>query len=327
MWNFIDDSGSFSWANKGKSLFCGLTVADAELPELEKRFEAWKRTIVGHSKAELKGQDLSANQLYSFSYKVLPPARQQIYVTLVSGDTSITAELSLQKLRDQTAELFRLASERCAQNGNRRLTETYRQMSGWINNRSTSNIFWIIVLQQAIIDTIQHAIVRFAEPNFADEFENIEIAIDENSFVRRDAHIEFWREWLRNDLMKNSRIGGIMTNKQWPPTHPFKRKYLIHNGLYNFKDLFQNHTKFHDSKSMVGLQVVDICAHIFYRCLRNDTDTRAFDILRPRVMGKDGVVLRNVKVDERSLHKGDLANHVSEFDLEEWKRLADERSG
>jgi hypothetical protein len=32
----------------------------AELADLEKRFIGWKRTIVGHSKEELKGQDLRA---------------------------------------------------------------------------------------------------------------------------------------------------------------------------------------------------------------------------------------------------------------------------
>ena len=64
MWNFIDDSGSFSWSNKGTSLFCGVTVSDAELPQLEKRFVAWKRSVIGHSNRELKGQDLTANQLY-----------------------------------------------------------------------------------------------------------------------------------------------------------------------------------------------------------------------------------------------------------------------
>src|SRR6266481_2726860 len=126
--------------------------------------------------------------------------------------------------------------------------------------------------------------------------------------------------------MKGSRIGGLITIKEWPPDHPFKRKYLIHKGLYNFNDLFQKHTEFHDSKSLAGLQVADICAHIFYRYFRSDPDVRAFDMLRPRVVGKHGVVLRDVTVNESSLIKDDLANHVSEFDLEEWKRLADDRS-
>ena len=82
MWNFIDDSGSFSWDNKGKSLFCGVTVSDVELPRLEERFLAWKRSIIGESKRELKGQELTANQLYSFSQKVLPRTARDIHLTL-----------------------------------------------------------------------------------------------------------------------------------------------------------------------------------------------------------------------------------------------------
>ena len=71
MWNVVDDSGSFSWGNnKGRSLFCGITVSDAELPELQKRFLAWKRTVVGHSTQELKGKDLNGNRLFSFVRKV-----------------------------------------------------------------------------------------------------------------------------------------------------------------------------------------------------------------------------------------------------------------
>jgi hypothetical protein len=324
MWNFIDESGSFSWINKGKSLFCGVTVSDVELPQLEKRFLDWKRSIIGHGKQELKGQELNANQLFSFSYKVLPLARRDIHLTLTGGDTSVTAESYLERLRDQAAELFRLSSELCAKHKNHKLTETYRQMSGWVRNRSTSNALWIIVLQQAVLDTLQHAIVRFAEPEYSREFEDIEIAID-RSFIHRDEHRVFWKEWLRIDLMKSSRIGTNFAIKEWPPDHPFKRKYRVYKGLVDYNDLFHNHTDFHDSKSMVGLQVADICANIFYRYFRDDPDTRAYDTLRPRVVGRDGYVLRVVTVDETSLHKDDLANHVSEFDLEKWKRLADER--
>jgi len=287
MWNFIDDSGSFSWGhNKGKSIFCGVTVSDVELPDLESRFLAWKRTIVGNSTQELKGSQLNANQLYSFSYKVLPPNRRNIHLTLVSGDTSITDESCVERMRDQAAELFRLSSELCAkyksdENKNDKIIETYRQMSGWVGKRSTVNVLWIVVLMQAILDTLQHGIVRFAEPEFSCEFENIEFAID-RSFIHREEHLQFWKAWLRADLMKPSRIGTFIAIKNWPPDHPFNRKYRVYKGLVNLNDLFQKHTDFHDSKSMIGLQIADICANICYRYFRDDNaDTRAYDTLRP----------------------------------------------
>ena len=323
MWNFIDESGSFSWASKGQSLFCAVTVSDAELPKLEKRFVAWKRSVAGNSKEELKGQVLTPNQLYSFCTKVLPRTARDIHLTLTGGDTGVTAESYVEKLRDQAAELFHISSELCAKCSNERLTETYRQMSGWGKNRSTSNVLWIVVLQQTIFDTLQHAIVRFAEPAQSQEFEHIEFVID-RSFIRRDEHRAFWGEWLRTDLMKSSRLGTIIAIKDWPPEHPFKRKYRIHKGLCDYGDLFHKHTDFYDSKSFIGLQVADICAHIFYRYFRDNVDTRAFDMLRPRVVGRDGYVIRNITVDDRSLHRDDLSNHVREFDLEEWKRRADD---
>lgn len=260
MQTFIDESGSFSWANPGRSLFCCVTVSDAELPHMEKRFLQWKKSIIGNGKQELKGQELTPNQLYSFSHTVLPLVRRDIHLTLVGGDTSQTAETYIERLREQAAELFRLSSELCAKHNNRRLTETYRQMSGWVKSRSTSNLLWIIVLQQAIFDSLQHAIVRFADPEYDQEFEQIEITID-RSFIRRDEHLMFWREWLRNDLMKSSRNGTIMTIKQWPPDHPFRKKYRVHKGLYDYNDLFHKHTDFHDSKAVTGLQIADICAN------------------------------------------------------------------
>jgi Protein of unknown function (DUF3800) len=306
MWNFIDDSGSFSWGNRGKSLFCGVTVSDAELSELEKRFIAWKRSIVGNSGQELKGSDLTSNQLESFVMKVLPPS-SGVMLTVVGGDTSVTAESHVEKMRDQSAELFRLTSELCAKytseaNKNERIVEFYRQMFGWVRKRSTANCLWIVVLLQTIFDTLQHGIVRFAEPELSQEFANIEFVIDQ-SFIKRDEHLQFWKEWLRADLMKSSRR-SIMTIKEWPSDHPYKKKYMMHKGLYDYRDLFHNHTTFRDSKSVIGLQVADICANICYRFYRSDhKDNRAYTRLWRRIMCEGKAEIHIIAVDERSLHQ------------------------
>ena len=100
----------------------------------------------------------------------------------------------------------------------------------------------------------------------------------------------------------------------------------MHKGLHDYNDLFHNHTDFHDSKSMIGLQVADICANIFYRYFRDNPDTRAYEMLRPRVVGKDGYLIRIITVDDSSIPKDDPSNHVGVFDMEEWKRRADERT-
>jgi hypothetical protein len=224
---------------------------------------------------------------------------------------SPTMDLGCHRSWDQSAEIFRLSSELCAKhtsdsNNNEKIVEFYRRMSGWVAKRSTPNCLWIVVLLQTIFDTLQHGIVRFAEPEFSREFENIEFVIDK-SFIQRDEHLQFWKEWLRADLMKSSRE-SIMTIKEWPPDHPYKKKCMMHKGLYDYRDLFHDHTVFRDSKSVIGLQIADICANICYRFYRDDRkDIRAYTLLWRRIMCKGGAEIHVITVDERSLHKGDLS--------------------
>jgi hypothetical protein len=103
---FIDDSGSFNWHKPGKSLFCGLTVPDRGLEALYERFARWRRTIIGHSKRELKGSELTENQLALFATKVLVTADRDIWLTVVGIDTRQTQEAIINRLRDQAAIIF-----------------------------------------------------------------------------------------------------------------------------------------------------------------------------------------------------------------------------
>ncbi|MFZ0521405.1 MAG: DUF3800 domain-containing protein [Candidatus Acidiferrales bacterium] len=321
---FLDESGSFSWTDRGISLFCGVLLLDRELSRIVERFVAWKRSIIGESKRELKGQELKPSQLLSFCQEILTADREGVSITLVGADTRRTAENYIERLREQAAEMFGLSSKLCADSDNDRVTELYRQMAGWVRNRSTPNILWIIVLEDAVIQTVQQAAIRYLDPAYDSEFENIEIAIDQ-SFIRRDEHVTFWREWLRNGLMKSSR-SGFVTVEDWSErNHPFLQKYLRQKGLYDFNDLYVKHTEFCDSRALVGVQIADICANICYRYFRGNTHLQAYDRLRPHLISKSGADITLIDVDERSLHKDSLSNHVSVLDLEEWKRKAAER--
>ena len=96
--------------------------------------------------------------------------------------------------------------------------------------------------------------------------------------------------------------------------------------LDGYRDLFHNHTEFRDSKAMVGLQVADICANICYRFYRDDRkDIRAYERLWRRIMCKGGAEIHVITVDERSLHKGDLSELVGVLDMDEYKRLGEEK--
>jgi len=321
---FIDESGAFSWHNRGRSLFAGLTVPDRNLGALSQRFEKWRRSIIGHSSRELKGKELTDSQLQSFTNYVLPLRDHDTRVTVVGADTSRTSETIVATVRDQVSKQFALSGElvRRENPSNKFLTQFYSEMSGWVKNRSAPNFLWISVLEVAILDTLQHSAVYYMEPDDDAEFENIEILID-RSFIRRDRHLWFWREWLRNALLGRShKEQGFAVPHTWAERgHPFLRKYG-EDGLFDFRDLFQNHMRFEDSKKVSGLQIADICAHICYRHWRAAGQLEAYRLLRPRVVGKHGAEIHIVQFDERSVIHDGIENHVNVFDHEALRKEA-----
>jgi hypothetical protein len=325
MKNFIDESGSFGWSTPGICLFCGVTIGDQAIDSVLERFAAWRRSIIGtRTSRELKGSELSANQLNSFAYKVLDK-EPDIWLTVVGVDTSVTSQIVPRKLCEQASVMFATASERMGEFGNKRQQESYRQLSGWARNRSPQNVLWMACLEEAIIQILQHCVARFLGPEQATEFETLNIAIDE-SFIRREEHVVFWREWLRNHLMSHSTKEGILIPRQWREyDHPFLRQFEIHPGLLNLNKLFVRNTGFFSSAKMAGLQIADICANICYRFYRGEGNFPAYQRLRRRIVGRDGRELTLIRVDERGLHQDDPKNHVTLHDPELWKRLADQR--
>jgi len=177
--NFIDDSGSFNWHDKGKSLFCGVTIAERSLPAVLERFKTWRSSVAGAgSNRELKGAELTPSQLDSFTDKVLIAADRDVWLTVVAADTRLTEEQVVRKLSEQASAIFQRSSDLCGEHGNLPLKERYRQLSGWARNRSPENVLWLAALEETVTQTLQHCIVRFLEPEDAPEFENLRIAID-----------------------------------------------------------------------------------------------------------------------------------------------------
>jgi hypothetical protein len=320
---FIDESGSFSWHTPGRSVFCGVTVPDRELDALLHRFGRWKRTIIGRSRRELKGSELTENQLSSFTSKVFPISDRDFWLTVVGIDTRVTRKAIVCEVRDQAAVIFDQSSCIAKEHNNAKLQESYRQMSGWAKNRSPENVLWMIALTETLVNSLIHTIVRFAEPEDDEEFTNIKIQIDQ-SFVKNDAHVTFWREWLRADLAKSSRTAPLLMIKQWRErNHPFLKKYEIYPGLLNLNKLYVNDTGFFSSERSPGLQIADICAQILLRHHRNAGADKAYMQLRRRIVGRGGTEINMVHLDERSLHRDDPRNHAAVFDIEEYKRRAD----
>src|ERR1017187_7829445 len=106
MQHFIDDSGSFSWQSPGVSLFVGVLLPDRSMTAVLDRFVRWKREIIGGSSRELKGEELTPNQLQSFSYKVFPSADRDPKLTVIGADTAKISKNIIEQVRKQVAEQF-----------------------------------------------------------------------------------------------------------------------------------------------------------------------------------------------------------------------------
>jgi hypothetical protein len=325
MRNFIDDSGSFNWHDKGRSPFCGVTIAERSLPAVLERFKRWRCSIVGaRSARELKGAELTPSQLDSFADKVLIAADRDVWLTVVAADTTLTQEQVVRKLTEQASAMFQRASDMCGDEGKLPLKEYYRQLSGWARNRSPENVLWLAALETAVTQTLQHCIVRFLEPGDENEFTSLSIAIDE-SFIRRDEHVAFWREWFRVAMMSHAEQNPLIIPRGWREQgHPFIRKFEIHPGVLDLNQLYVRDTGFFRSKDVPGLQIADVCATICYRYYHGERDLPAYHRLSPRIVGRDGRDITIVHINESSLHQDDPRNHVTPLDLEAYKRYADE---
>lgn len=260
--------------------------------------------------------------------EVLPPSDTDTRVTVVGANTATTSEKIVPEVRDQVARQFKLAGELVRQHypSNTALIGSYVEMAGWVKNRSTSNLLWVSVLEEAIMQTFQHSVVYYMEPEDDPEFENIEIIID-RSFIFNQRHVTFWKEWLRSGLShRSNRTAGFLVPDTWTKrAHPFQRKYRK-DGFFDFSDLFRNHMRFDDSKRVPGLQIADICANICYRYWRGDNQCEPYGLLRPRIVGKSGRELTTVHLtEEDSLIRDEIEKHVSEFDYDSWSREAADR--
>ena len=215
------------------------------------------------------------------------------------------------------------SAEIMAEHRNTKMQEQYRQMTGWMRSRSPQNLLWIIGLEDAIIDSLQHSIIRLMEPEDDAEFSDLRILIDE-SFIRREEHVSFWREWLRNGLSKSSRSALQLPDTWRKRGHPFVRDYSIYPGVLDVNPLYWRRMGFFRSRNFVGLQIADICAHAICRYHRGMGAIEAYRQLRPRIVGRDGAEIHKIIVNEQSLHTDDPGNHVGVFDPIEFRRRADE---
>ena len=177
----------------------------------------------------MKGEELTAKQLDSFSYKVLPFTDRDPKLTVVGADTKIMSREVLERVQKQVSDQFAYSANFVLKHNpsNTRLAQQYTELAGWVKNRSIENFLWLNVLEEEILQSVQHGVAYLLEPDDDPEFENIEIVID-RSFIRRQQHISFWKEFLRNGLVNRSHREGFVIPNTWSKRdQPFMLKYHL----------------------------------------------------------------------------------------------------
>jgi|ERR1700676_658963 len=319
---FVDESGSFGWKPEGISLFCAAIIADRELPALLERFRAWKQTHTDLGRAEVKGKNLSPQQQTAFVQSVVLDCRD-FSITQVGVDTRMSSRELAEQFISKYAQIALAASQWAKQRNKSVVERQYRELAGWLRNRSPEHFMWIQGLTDVIWKTLQNAIVSFMEPEDDSEWEHSAIFIDK-SFIRQSEHILFWQEWLRNQVHGMSRRKPLLTPREWTERkHPFQEKYSRSARYVEMSDLFRNNMSFADSKQDEGLQIADVCANICYRFSSINSKYRAYRLLRHSILGvtggrgRGGSKLTLLVLDQETLTERSPEEHVKEFSLEE----------
>jgi hypothetical protein len=311
---FVDESGSFSWSTPAISTMVALVIPDGSMGALTSRFLAWKSSIIGKSNRELKGSELNSAQLESFVRHVLPLSERVPVLTVVGADTATTLECHVAMAKDQLSEQYSHTAQLLLEHNppNKSLAQNCTELSGWTRRRSTVNFLWIATAERIIVESIQLMICAFLDQEFDQEFENIEISID-RSFIKEPGPINFWLEYHRVCHSTRAKKGeGILVPKDWRfRNHPYNRKYRKETGITDLTDLLRNHMNFVDSKTVIGIQVVDICAQICRRFHCGDVSLAAYKLLQRRIIGREGIKLLLVHFNESSIFKDNPENHVN----------------
>jgi hypothetical protein len=160
---YIDESGTFGWTHPNISLHCAVIVCSSALVELFRRHLEWKMSILGSRKTrEVKGSSLSDAQLEQFVRQVILPT-PELKLTVVGIDTRITAKIRLERWRDGISHYCLGASEFSKVNDLRPADRQYKEMSGWLWNRSAENLAQMISLGEALVRATQNAVIWFHE--------------------------------------------------------------------------------------------------------------------------------------------------------------------
>jgi hypothetical protein len=285
----IDETGTFSLESPTLNLFAVVHLLEpADRQKLATHLAQWKKrykqraTINRTNKnGEIKGSDLSDDELADFVNHVIRRQGQYFYISICGIVPNEHKEKDiLYRQRHSIASLEKGIKEAEAI-GNTNLVRQCRELNNWYGNLPPQLVMKLSVLGE----TIGHAWRNHTGMVIVDRRDmtlgTFLISIDQD-FIRRETHVDFWKFILGNQVWAYTYKNPLPALKEWPPDHPGLRGRTLAshaNGRATVVDtdfVFRDGCDFYPSHERAELEVADIVASIASRHYNGNNAKVAF---------------------------------------------------
>lgn len=275
----IDESGDFAPTSARYNYFVAvlLTEMNEGLAKKKAQFDAWKTSIPAEkfdAKNEVKGTDLSDEELYRFTKQVLlsfpqtHPVAVRIKPNENSEDVQDFFKAVLLELIDKSITYFQST-------GLEKEVEFYQKLKAWYSKRNFQQFMKITTLETILARALEQAIglsiAIWAITGSDVDLMHIAIMIDED-FITTPTERDYFDATMRQAIHHLTEEHPIPIAREMVENgHPFVKKYLIGQDRINLSEMLKENMAFLPSNENWQLQIADIYSTIEQRAANKGT--------------------------------------------------------
>jgi hypothetical protein len=275
----IDESGDFAPYSARFNYFVAVLLSEEgdALAKKKAQFDTRKNEIPPEKfkeKNEVKGTDLTCEELYRFTKQVLlsPPQVYPITVRITPNENSEELQdffkAILLELIDKSFVFF----ERTEQGEK---VEFYRKLKAWYDKRNFQHYMKISLLENILARALESAIgtsiVSWIFTGSDTDLMHISIMVDED-FITTKAERSYFDEITRQAIRHLTAVHPIPIAREMVEMgHPFVKKYMLSRNSINLSEMLGENLAFLPSSGTWQLQIADIYSTIEQRVGNKNT--------------------------------------------------------
>jgi len=276
-------------------------IRPSSLAALSDAFERWKqlcrRKIPGRPE-EIKSTQLSDEMCRSFVNKVVFAPGVYMWYCVYGVDVDGTTLEWGRLQRDHFASQYRAQIPIARAEGREKWARQAATLAGWIGSTPPRMQIKMAVLNVAVLQSLNQAIVESVVGGFDRELGELSWAID-LGFLK-DRSTSFWKELLRSGMAQVSQREPIIQITDWPADHPFLVEFVSEGrGKYTkLNPELPKRIDFHDSSDSIEIQVADIIAGIMRKKYIDGWRRPYMTKLKERILRKESAELHLLQFAE-----------------------------